>query len=112
MTRAGFGLVDTATVTPSGNVHVGPVVCPDGKPKRTGPRIRVSCVESRRARVTFPARLVASSHLAEDECSRFCEEATQRQLRHHAIDPVRSLADFFEEQDAPFRRIERERRTE
>ena len=60
MTRAGCGLVDTATVTPSGSVQHGPVVCPDGKPTTTGPgNPRVSRVESRRARVTCPP---GSSH--------------------------------------------------
>ena len=112
MTRAGFGLVDTATVTPSGNVHVGPVVCPDGKPTTTRSPEFVCRASNRVERAYISARLVASSHLAEDECSRSCEETTQRQLGHHAIDPVRALADFFEEQDAPFRRIERERSTE
>ena len=111
MTRAGFGRVDTATVTPSGNVHVGPSCAPTGSRRRPVPGIRVSCVESRRARSHFrQARRILASH--RDERSRFCEEATQRQLGHHAIDSVRTFADFFEEQDAPVRRIERERSTE
>ena len=58
------------------------------------------------------AGFVAARHLAEHERRRPRQQAAQTQLRQHAIEPVRPLADFFEEQDAAVGRIERVRRAE
>ena len=112
MTSRGRPSAITRHVTPNGSVIAGPVVCPDGKPKTTGPgkSANRSAIDGARGRLA--GRLVAARQLADDDGAGAREQAGLPQLRHHAIEPVRTLADFVEEQHVARRRIERERRAE
>jgi len=58
------------------------------------------------------ARFVAARQFAKDKGRGSREDATQIQLRQHAIQTIRTLGHFVEKQDAPCRRVERVRRAE
>src|SRR5437763_5004755 len=68
--------------------------------------------EQRRHHVARPdvaRRLVAFRQLADDDCRRSRQKTCLAQLRDHPVEPVRTLADFVEEEHVALRRIERKR---
>ena len=90
-----------------------PDVWPDGNPNSTGPGNRRAASAMTDARGAAGRR--GSSHRGNSPMTTAAARAEQPglpQLRHHAIQPVRALGHFVEEQDVTRRRIERERRAE
>ena len=63
-----------------------------------GPENRANRSAIDRARGRIARRLVAPRQLADDDGRGARQQAGLAQLRHHAIEPVRPLADFVEEQ--------------
>ena len=106
---SGCGRVETVTRTPSGSVHVGPVVCPEGNPTMSGPE------QSRVVRVIASSTVTAppgSSHprISPNTIARArASTPLSAKLRQHAIDSVGPLVDFLEKEHAALRWIERER---
>ena len=83
-------------MTPNGSVIAGPVVWPDGKPISDRPGKVGEQIGHHRARRRIARRLVALRQLADDDRAARAQQAGLPQLRHHAIEPVRALADFVE----------------
>ena len=94
----------TRQATPNGSVIAGPTVWPDGNPITTGPgkSANRSAITARAGRIA--RRLVAPRQLADDDRAARAEQAGLPQLRDHPIEPVRTLADFVEEQHVARRR--------
>src|SRR5437763_3145842 len=69
-------------------------------------------VGHRCARARIAGRLVAAGQLADDDRRRLREKPALPKLRHHAMESIRTLGDFLEEQDVPRWRRKLERRPE
>ena len=67
---------------------------------RRSPRVSAATVATGRR---IAAGLVAARQLAEDDADARARSAAQPELRQHAVDAIRTLADFVEEQDAAIR---------
>ena len=78
----------------------GPLVCPEGNPKSTGPGKVGGEGPNRVARGQRAGGLVAAAHLAEHEPARLPQDTGQPKLRQHAIDTIRTLVDVLDEQNA------------
>jgi hypothetical protein len=110
--RAGLGPAWMRACVPSGSVSVAPDVCPDGRPKRTGPlNPRVSSSSTSRIAGSPPgsSQRVISPNTSADARPMMPAEP---QLREEPVDPIRTLGNVFEKQDAALGRIERIRRAE
>ena len=113
MTRRGCAIRrSTRHATPNGSVIGGPDGVAGRKPDTTGPGKSAKQVRHHGARGRLAGRLVALRQLADDDRAAPREQPGLPQLRHHPVEPVRTLADFVEEQDVSLRRREGERRAE
>ena len=102
----------TRAVTPNGSVIAGVTVWPEGKPITTGPGKSANSSAITARAVGSPD---GSSHLGSSPMTTAEARASRPglpQLRHHAIQPVRALADLVEKQHVARRRRESERRAE
>ena len=96
----------TSALTPNGSVHVGPLVCPDGKLNNTGPRNSFSEVAQHVTNRRIAAGLITAGKFPEHNRARVGEQSGLRRLREHSVNSIRPLADVFDEQHTAFRRIE------
>ena len=93
--------------------HAGAVGVARGKPEQHRPgKVREQIRDDRARARTAVAGSSQRGSSPNTTAGARGEQAGEPQLRQHAIEPIRTLGDFVDEQHVPVRRIEGERRAE